>query len=312
MNDRPVKFFERPLVFPLIKEADSGFPGHLGGIRLLEFSADGRLFLAADLEMGLMLFSDHKPVHQWNMQVHDRKGNAHKRIRDIAISDDSRYAFVTAGLHLRCFDLENLVESWEYRPPAFMGFLRTTPRAVEVVSENEIIVTYDNGQMSVWTHDGLHVERWRSNNVPTNLTKIGDGNLLAGSDGFGISVWDAQQRRHVGTYLDRTHFYSVAGIPSQNRLLARGSGFMMLFDVESQSMEASANVDPGLPYLSVHPSGDLFAAGQGDSVVIYNLWFDEQKRIEVEGDRVLTASFTPDGNHVALGMATGDIRFEEV
>ena len=295
----------------LLSEVRPGLPGQIGGIRLLKFTSDCRRFLFADLEMGLTLSEAGKAPLVFDLGTDGMKARAMDRIHDFAFSFDARFAFVAAGLHLRCLDLERGIEVWRYRPANLLGFLQVSPRAVAVTKNHNVFVCNDSGTMELFRPDGLLLARWRASDAPQALSRLHNGDLYAGTDGIGITVWDPEENRRVYRLRSSVRVFALAAFPHEDKVVARTEFGVSVFDLLNGDTLRTFHVPPGLPYIDVAPNGRSFVLGEGRGVAHYDIDGTKLGVHSVEGERILTALFHPLEGHIVAGTDSGGIaRFE--
>ena len=298
---------ERDMSGLLLSEAQPSFPGHLGGIRLLKFTSDCRRFLFADLDMNLTLATEAGPVARFDLGSDGVKTKAMDRIHDVALSPDGRFAFVAAGLHLRCLDLDRGWEMWRYRPENMYAFLQTSPRAVGVTKNLEVFVCNDNGSMNLFRFDGLRVARWRANDTPNMVSALADGDLFVGSDGYGITVWDTQDRRRVFRMKSSVHVFGLKAFPRGQLVAVRSEVGVSVIDLNNGEVRRTWPVAPGLPYIDVSPDGSQILVGSGRGVAVYDTDGSLVREEGTDGERVITAVFHPKSGHTVAGTETGQV-----
>ena len=294
-----------------MSEAHTSFPGHLGGIRLIEFSPDCRRFLSADLRMGVSVWEDGVKVRTYEFADDDTKSSAYSRVHAINVTPDGRYAFVAAGLKIRCIDLEFGYLSWQYRAPNMFGFIRTAPRALAINKEGEILVSFDSGTLEVWTPDGRQRARWRANDSPMMLAGLPDGNRFVGSDGYGLSIWDVADRaRILATHTDMK-VYGLATYKNSDKVLLRLPGRLATFDVFAERLRNDVHILPGLPYVDVTSDGDRIVHGEGRDAVLLDGGLNYVMTFTASENRIITAKFVPDQRQVVLGLDDGSIEWQD-
>lgn len=291
----------------LLSEPQPGFPGHIGGIRLLKFTSDCRRFLFADLGMTVTLVSEgHEPL-KFDLGSDGIKTRAMDRIHDFAFSDDGQFAFVAAGLHLRCLDLEKGIEVWRHRPANFLGFLQTSPRTVGVTKSKSVFACNDSGTMEVFRPDGRLVSRWRANDAPIMLSQMHDGHLFVGSDGIGITVWDPEDGRRIVRLRSSVRVYGIAAFPESARAAVRTDVGVCVVDLFNGETVNCFPVSPGLPYVSVSPDGKSLLVGDGRDAAHYDTDGNKIAVYESKYGRVLTALFHPKEPRVVCGTEMGEV-----
>lgn len=292
----------------LLSEAQSSLPGHLGGIRLLEFSSDCRRFLSASLDMRLRFFEDDEQISSIDLLSSFGKTKGMDRVHDAVFSQDGSLAYVAAGLHFRCIDVVSGIELWSHRPRNFLGFLQTSPRALGVTDSGEIFVCNDSGSMELWNQDRQRVARGRSNDTPVMLSQMNDGHSFVGSDGNGLTVWDPMEmRRTMRVKWADVQIYGIAASPVAPIVAACSNAIVAIFDLSSQELVSRVPIQPGLPIIDFSPDGNRILVGQGSGVVLFDLDGKEIDRVSYVDDRVLSGVFNPSTGDVYVGLASGAV-----
>ena len=311
MNSGSVNPSERDLSGLLSTEAPPSFPGHLGGIRLLKFTSDRRRFLSGDLGMRVRLVEDGRTLMQLDLRSDGYKARAMDRVRDIAVSEDGAYAFVAAGLHLRCLDLEAGREVWRHSPRFLFGFLQTSPRAVGITKNKNVFVCNDSGAMELWRPEGKLVGRWGSNDTPNMISRLADGSSFVGSDGYGLTVWEPEDGLRTMKLRSSLRVYALKAFPKSALVATRLDGAIGTFDLFAGSLKRAFHIAPGLPFIDVSPSGETLLYGQGRGAALSNLDGKAVAFYEQPGARILTAVFDPNGSQIVAGTDAGEtVRFD--
>ena len=311
MNSDTVNPSERDLSGLLSTEAPPSFRGHLGGIRLLKFTSDRRRFLCADLGLRVKLVADGRTALQFDLGSDSYKARAMDRVRDIAVSEDGGLAFVAAGLHLRCLDLQQGSELWRHSPRFMYGFLQTSPRAVGVTKNKNVFVCNDSGTMQLWRPEGKLVSQWASNDTPNMVSRLADGTSFVGSDGYGLTVWEPEDGLRTMKLRSSLRVYALKAFPKSDMVATRLDGAIGTFDLFAGSLKTAFHIGPGLPYIDVSPLGETLLYGQGRGVALSDLDGKAVAFYERPGSRVLTAVFDPDGRQIVAGTDAGDtVRFD--
>lgn len=290
----------------LLPEAQMGFPGHLGGIRLLKFTSDCRRFFCADLDMTVSLREGDRTLASFELDSDGTKTKAMDRIHDFALSDEGDLAFVAAGLHLRCLDLQSGEEHWRFRPTNLFGFLQTSPRAVAVTKNKSVWVCSDNGAMDLFRPDGTHIARWRANDTPNMVSRLHDGDLFVTSDGYGISVWDPEDRRRVFRMRSSVHVYAIRAFPHEAKVAVRSELGISVIDLFNGDTVRTFRVLPGLPFIDVSPDGRSILVGEGRGVGVYGTDGAYLGHRRANGQRVITAAFHPKEGWILAGLESGE------
>ncbi len=297
---------ERDMSGLLLSEAQTGFPGHLGGIRLLKFTSDCRRFFCADLGLTVSLREEGRVLASAQLPSDGIKTKAMDRIHDFALSDEGSTAFVAAGLHLRCIDLLHGVERWRYRPDNVFGFLQSSPRAVAMTKNKYVWCCNDNGSMDLFRPEGAHVARWRASDTPNMVSQMHNGDWFVGSDGFGISVWEPEERRRILRYKSAVRVYSIKAFPREDKVAVRSDVGVSIIDLFNGDHLRTFRVLPGLPFIDVSPDGRTLLVGEGRGVAVYDLDGGQIGSYSLNGDRVLSAVFHPLDGGILAGTDSGD------
>ncbi len=307
MNTGGVNPNERDLSGLLLTEAPPSFPGHLGGIRLLKFTSDGRRFLSADLGMRFKQVENGRTTLQLELSSDGYKARAMDRIHDIAVADDGAVAFVAAGLHLRCLDLESGHELWRHSPRFLFGFIQTSPRAVGITKNKYVFVSNDSGTMELWRPEGKLVSQWRTSDAPNIISRLANGSSFVGTDGYGLTVWEPEDSCRTMKLCSSTRIYGLKAFPKSDKVVTRMPGAIGIFDLFAGSLQRTFHIGSGLPFVDVSPSGETLLYGQGRGVAVADVYGKAKAFVEQPGARILTAVFSPDGSHIVAGTDAGDV-----
>ncbi len=235
------------------------------------------------------------------------KTRAMDRIHDFAFSDDGCFAYVAAGLHLRCLDLEKGIEMWRHRPANLFGFLQTSPRAVAVTKSKSVFVCNDSGTMEMFRPDGRLASRWRANDAPLMLSKMQNGDLYVGSDGVGITVWDPEDQRRIVRLRSSARVFGLCAMPNADRVVVRTDVGACVVDLFNGETVRCFPVLPGLPFVSVAQDGASFIVGEGRGVAHYDMDGNKIGAFSDPNERVITALFHPRENKIVAGTDEGRV-----
>lgn len=308
MEMSPRQSHEREMSGLLLSETHSGLPGHLGGVRLIEQSTDRRLFLCADLDRGITLWKSRSLVSRFTFPSDGTKAKAMDRIHAIAFSEDARTIYVAAGLHVRCIAVATWEEQWSYRPDNVFGFLQSSPRALIVMKDRSVFVSSDNGQIRVFGPGGEVRAGWRSSDAPLFADLHKEGNLLIGSDGATLTVWDPADRRCLARYGSSMRIYSVKTVPGSDKVVMRTDAGLTVFDLFVGRVVRQFPTLPGLPFVDVSKDGRRIVTGEGHGAAVYTLDGERKGHMTVPSARVLMARFNGDGNALVVGTSRGEIQ----
>jgi hypothetical protein len=299
---------ERDMSGLLLSEAQPGFPGHLGGIRLLKFTSDCRRFFCADLEMGVSLREEGREVAAFELDSDSVKTKAHDRVHDFALNADGTVAYVAAGLRLWAIDLMRGTVPWTYRPENLFGFLQSSPRAVGLTKSGSVWCCNDNGTMDLFRPEGVRIARWRANDTPNMVSRMHDGERFVGSDGYGVTVWEPDGHRKALKVRSKVRVYAVRAFPDTERAAVRSDMGVSLVDLYNGDTTRTFNVLPGLPFIDVSPDGRNVLVGEGRGIATYDLDGNKLSTLRVDGDRVITAAFRPSDGGIFAGLESGEVK----
>lgn len=261
--------------------------------------------------MGVNLVEDGRTILRFDLESDGYKARAMNRVRDIAVSEDGTVAFVAAGLHLRCLDLEQGRELWRHSPRFMYGFLQTSPRAVGVTKNKYVFVCNDSGTMELWRPEGKLVRQWGSNDAPNSISRLANGSSFVGTDGYGLTVWEPEDGRRTMKLRSSLRIYALKAFPRSDMVATRLDGAIGIFDLFAGSLKSAFHIVPGLPFIDVSPSGETLLYGQGRGVALSDLDGKALAFFEQPGARILTAAFDPDGRQIVAGTDAGEtVRFD--
>ena len=257
--------------------------------------------------MGVSLVEPGAAPLRFELSSDGSKTKAIDRIHDFALSEDGRTAFIAAGLHLRCLDLATGQEAWRYRPHNVYAFIQSSPRAVAVLKSKNVFVCSDNGSMDLFRPGGAHVARWRSNDAPNMLSRMQNGDWFVGSDGYGVSVWDPEDRRRILRLRSSVRVYAIRAFPNEDKAVVLNDFGVSVLDLFNGQTLRTFSVMPGLPYVDVSPEGHRLLVGQGRGVGVYDTNGTPLQTLHANGERILTALFHPKEGHVVAGTESGRV-----
>ena len=298
---------ERDMSGLLLSEAHTGFPGHLGGIRLIEQSTDRRLFLCADLDRSLTIWTGGAVVNKIVLRSDGTKARAMDRVHAVAFSEDASLIFVAAGLHLRCLDAHDGREVWSYRPANVFGFLQTSPRALVVSKNKSVFMSSDSGEMCVFRASGEMCARWRSSDAPLFADLHKEGSLIIGSDGATLTVWDIDDRRRLMRYDCSGRIYGLKVVPRTDKVVLRTDRGIAVFDLYLGRVVRSFHVLPGLPFIDASAYGQRLLTGEGGCCAVYSLDGERVGAASAPSGRVISARFDRQGSSIHIGSSHGGL-----
>jgi WD40 repeat protein len=274
------------------------------------YSRDGSLIATSDVQMNVFVRRGNELVYEGRFESANEKIRSTERVRGLAFSANGKTLWVASGDTLRAIDLTTGVVTWEYTPPRSYGFLIISPMSVAVSDSGQVVATFDNGTIGIWTEEGTEVAKWRENDAPRNIAFVSDGTKLVGADGFYVSQWDPTLPRHRRTAQFRVQerIYGAALHPNLPLVAIRHLSHAELWDTDSQRVVRSFPVDIGLPLIGFHPSRPWLALGSRHAVDVVTFEGESVARYPVEDAAVVSFGISALGGELAVGCSDEVLR----
>lgn len=290
------------------RRADVNLSSHSLGINHIAFDPRGNGIAVSDASMNVRRLIDESWVADCLLTSKNEKVRPTERIRDIAFSMDGRTLFVAAGDTLYGLDAESLETVWTYEPPRSFGFLIISPIALAVAGNGDVAASFDNGSMAVWDAKLRLKVLWQDNDTPRRLGFSTDGKVLMGSDSFSVCLWDVQTRQKVKKLPLVERAYGIAMRDAEPRVALRTLHSIEIWDLTQMRRTGVRPALPGLPICAFHPSENLVISGSRNGVQILNGDLSVRSEHWVDEAAVTSLAVHPSGNHLLVGLSTGDLR----
>ncbi|XP_077381859.1 echinoderm microtubule-associated protein-like 6 isoform X9 [Festucalex cinctus] len=291
---------------------------HAKGVAYVNFSATGKLLLSVGVE----------PEHVitvWRWQEGARvssKGGHPERIFAVEFRPDSDSQFVSVGVkHIKFWTLAGGALLYKKGVLGAVDDARMqTMLAVAFGANNLTFTGAINGDVYVWREHFLVrvVAKAHSGPVFSMYTTLRDGLIVTGGkerptkEGGAVKLWDQEMKRCRAFQLETGQ--AVDNV----RSVCRGKGKILVGTKDGQIMEVgeknaasnsmiNGHTRGGIWGLDAHPFKDVFiSAGDDASVRIWDLADKKLLNKVSVGHPAKCASYSPNGEMLAIGMDNGE------
>jgi WD40 repeat protein len=301
---------------PSLLEPARVLTGHTFPVQTLAFAPDGAHLATGDTSMQIRIWRERDLVLSLNVHEDWDKVRPTERIRGAAFSRTGDRLFVAAGQNLMAYDLMTAgttgLPEWKYIAPRHFGFLIVSPLTIAVSKLDFVAAAFDNGSIGVWPTNGAGRRVWHDNSAPRLMAFLADGQRLAGTDSFSVSVWDTSLGIRLARRKFQDRIYGFAASPVADIVAVRTLESISVLRLEDGATLGETSAGVGLPLLAFSPNGNLIAAGARHEIKFLNLEAGERSKIVVRDAKITSLAFSPDGGRIAAGCSDGSVRLWDV
>uniref|UniRef100_A0A4W4FP77 HELP domain-containing protein n=1 Tax=Electrophorus electricus TaxID=8005 RepID=A0A4W4FP77_ELEEL len=292
---------------------------HGKGVGYVNFSATGKLLLSVGIE------PDHS-ITVWSWQEGTKvtsKGGQAQRIFVVEFRPDSDSQFVSVGIrHIKFWTLAGGSLLYKKGVMGSVADARLQTMLSVAFGANSLTFTGAiNGDVYVWRDHFLVrvVAKAHTGPVFTMYTTLRDGLIVTGGkerptkEGGAVKLWDQEMKRCRAFQLETGQVVDCV------RSVCRGKGKILVGTKDGEIIEvgeknAASNVlinshmQGAIWGLATHPSKDVFITASDDGTI--RIWDLVDKKLLNRvslGHPAKCASYSPDGEMVAVGMKNGEI-----
>lgn len=293
-------------IFNQLKEHDCA-------ISHIIFSENGEYLVTADVDHEVVVWKAGVEHYRLNFRSVLERFWGIDRVRAIVVDDKQNTLYVAAGGRLHALDLETGARKWIYAPPYVLCFLITSPVAMVVHNDGNLIAVFDDGAMEMWSPEGIRMFRFRENDVPTKLIQVHKDDSVIGTDGFSVTIWDPKTQAKVGKLTVDERIFGFAGSADDSVCATRTYDSVTLWGVDSASRIARIPVGVGLPAMTFVGSRKLVAILEEKRVRLFDYAGNHIADCPVEEPhRAVCVSASYDGTVLTIGCEDGIIRFYDL
>jgi hypothetical protein len=249
-----------------------------------------------------------KQVETWfDLRSREVKAKSLQRIRNLFFSPNGRTLYAVVGERLVALDPLSGELRWAYTPPRTWAFLVSSPNDAALSDQGWIVVSTDNGMISVLDGDsGQRLYHWKDDEAPRTL--FVRENRLIGTDSFRLLVWDIIARRRTLTAPLPARSLAMQLASLDPLAAVRSLEAVYLLELETGKTVAKIPVGMGLPRIQFQPKKRRLAIAERNAVALVDYRGRFLERFEVEGAQALCLTFTPNGRHLLVGCSDRSIR----
>lgn len=282
--------------------------GHRSAVCNIAFSLKGEFLVTADVEHDVVVWKAGKEHYRLNFKSLLERLWGIDRVRAIAIDDLRNMLYVAAGGRLHALDLETGARQWIYAPPYALCFLITSPVAMIVRDDGNLVAVFDDGAMEIWTPEGKRLFRFHDNDVPTKLIQIHRDDAIIGTDGFTVTIWDPQTQAKVGRLNTGERIFGFAGSADDGLCATRTFDHATIWSLESGTQIARIPVGVGLPCMAFTGLSKMLAISEEHRIRLFDYTGNPVAICHVDDRRTVCLSASQDGTAVAVGCDDGTVK----
>jgi WD40 repeat protein len=278
------------------------------GINHVVYAHEGGRLATSDVRMNVAVYEGEQRIFSQSYESISQKIRPTDRVRGLQFSPDDSTLYVAAGDTVHAVLVSTGEEVWSYTAPRSWGFLIVSPIALAVAPNGDVAAAFDNGSIAVWDQHGSIRALWHDNDSPRSLFFLKDGSLIAGTDSFSLCAWDVASRQKVFKRRLHDRVFGMAASAFATIVATRTLRTATLWDFDSGAELMSIPVGSGLPLVEFHPKKQLVAFGSRDAVEVVDFEGLPVARYTVDGVRVVSMAFSPDGKELTVGCSDDELR----
>jgi outer membrane protein assembly factor BamB len=270
------------------------------GVAQLAISRDGTHRATTDTDLVLHMHRDGERVWSRNLVQFGRPAS-NQRVRALTFDERGEMIVVAFNDTLQAIDTATGKTIWEYTPPRSFGFLVVTPLSVSA-GEGRIVASFDNGTVAQWTPDGKMIGVWHANDAPRQLAVVNEE--IVGTDSFSLTRWSLGSRVRKSRVRMPERVYGFSASAHRPIAATRTLHYVYVWDLEEGKSLGRIPVGTGLPLVTCHPSADYVVLSGADTVNVHTFTGELVAEFNLNGDRPLSLTISPDGGKILVGTAT--------
>lgn len=283
-------------------------------IKYLRFSPDGALLASADVRRNVRVHKGAEVVYEHRFRSAWDRLRALDHVRGMEFDRQSNLLYLASGNMLRSIDLSNgIVKIVGNRRPMF-GFLITCPQTIAISGGNELAVGFDDAVIEVYARNGNGMKpksSWKTSDTASMVGFLPAGNMLVASDRYTVAVYDTDHGAQVAR-LQSPKVFAMATSPTENVIALHTLDKVSIWQVDTGTLLGEVRAERGLPTLAFSRDGQLLAVGDATGATIYNLDGAELHRYDSDSGQILSMTFSPVEDILAVGGSEGKINLVDV
>lgn len=280
--------------------------GHQAGIRLIEFSSRGDLMATACIDHRFMLWRGGEPQIGATFKSSLAKANI-DRIRSIAFSPNDQRIALAVGEQVLVLDSHDLSEVFRYQADSTWAFIVTSPYAVAFRPNGKLMASFDSGIFAEWTPTENTPHVWYDNSAPREMAVLPDGETLAGTDSFSMSLWDLSLKTCIAKHAVDERIYAFKTLRNSSIAILRTLEDFCAWDLTKGKLLARVRTGTGFPAIAGCSRSRLVAFSDEEGIHLLDLSGRPVAILEAEFRYVLSLAFDPLKRALHAGCADGTL-----
>lgn len=281
-----------------------------GGVRNITSSPSGQVIACGARSGEVAVFADRNLISEFDVQPIRLKNKAEAELQMLCLGKSADLTYCATSVDVLAINTNAADIAWEYQQRRQWGFLSSIPQGTYLTDDENIVITYSSGEMTMLDRKARIIETGNFNLAPKFLVTQPNSKLVYGSDGYHIYSWDRQKLAGEVNHIGAVRCYSLGLSGDSSTLVTRSDSRLICIDTKTNEHKFEFEVPGGLPALAVDEFGSEIAHLAEHKVLLRSLDGSIIREISFEDDFALSLMALRSGDGFLIGMRSGSVYFE--
>jgi len=281
-----------------------------GGVRNISSSPNGQIIACGARSGEVAVFADRNLISEFDVQPIRMKNKAEAELQIVCLGKSGDLTYCATSVDVLAINTNTADIAWEYQQRRQWGFLSSIPQGTYLTDDENIVITYSSGEMTMLDRKARIIETGNFNHAPKFLVTQPNLADVYGSDGYHIYSWDRHRLAGNINQISRARCYSLGLSGDGSTLVARSDSRLICIDTKTNEHSFEFEVPGGLPAIAVDEYGSEIAHLTENQVLLRSLDGSLNREIRFEDDFALSLMALRSGEGFLIGMRSGAVYFE--
>lgn len=281
-----------------------------GGVRTIASSPNGQIIACGARSGEVAVFANRDLVSEFDVQPIRMKNKAEAELQMLSLGKSGDLTYCATSVDVLAINTNAADIAWDYQQRRLWGFLPSIPQGTYLTDDENIVISYSSGEMTMLDRKARVIETGYFNHAPKFLVSQPEIESVYGSDGNHIYCWDRQLLAGNVKSIAHARCYGLGLSGDGSTLVARSDSRLLCFDTKSSDLKFEFEVPGGLPVIAVDQYGSEIAHLTERNVLLRSIDGSINREIAFQDDFALTLTALKTGEGFLIGMRSGYVYFE--
>ncbi|QYK53769.1 MAG: hypothetical protein KF824_02485 [Fimbriimonadaceae bacterium] len=281
-----------------------------GGVRNITSSPNGQIIACGARSGEVAVFANQNLVSEFDVQPIRMKNKAEAELQMLCLGKSGDLTYCATSVDVLAINTNAADIAWEYQQRRQWGFLSSIPQGTYLTDDENIVITYSSGEMTMLDRKARVIETGYFNNAPKFLVSQPNIANVYGSDGNYIYSWDRQRLAGNVNQISKMRCYSLGLSGDGSTLVSRTDSRLVCIDTKTKEHKFEFEVPGGLPAIAVDEFGSEIAHLTEDRILLRSIDGTVNREIAFEDDFALSLMALKTGEGFLVGMRSGYVYYE--